>query len=200
MQDWLSTALDVLTARADALTALAAVLTLVGGAIAWLFRKPGKPANGTGGRGGNANVRGNGIAIGGKGGMSGAFGHGGDGGSAKVHGAGLAAGGEGGHACEAGVLRPPARSGYEVARRAQGLPIDPLLKQFGRGGCDPRYYMLLRFTLDLIEPGATDGIEDMGLDPEYKNELSLDEINKRLWLAGASWSVHLLDGQYEFHV
>jgi hypothetical protein len=99
---------------------------------------------GIGGKGGDATVGGSGIAIGGLGGRAGKYGTGGAGGSAEVHGDGLAAGGTGGAAGEDGVWRPPAKSGYEIAQRKLGLPVDPFLRQFGRGGAAAGYEPKLR--------------------------------------------------------
>jgi len=82
---------------------------------------------GQGGKGGDAKVGGNGIAIGGPGGH-------GDGGGGEVPGDGIVAGGEGGSAGDDNVWRPPARSGYEVYMEQTGQTPNPLMKQFGRGG------------------------------------------------------------------
>ena len=84
----------------------------------------------SGGQGGDARVSGIGIAIGGPGGQGGKYGIGGVGGSAEVHGDGLAAGGAGGAAGEDRVWRAPAKSGYEIAQRKLGLPVDPILRQY----------------------------------------------------------------------
>ena len=87
---------------------------------------------GQGGRGGNASVGGDGIAIGGPGGPAGKYGRGGDGGGGEVKGDGIAAGGAGGAAGDDGIWRPPAKSGSEVYRTAMGLPVDPGMRQYGR--------------------------------------------------------------------
>ena len=69
---------------------------------------------GRGGKGGDAEIKGNGIAIGGPGGQADKYGVGGDGGSAKMEGDGdgrplfaIAVGGAGGAAGDDGVWRPP---------------------------------------------------------------------------------------------
>ena len=48
-------------------------------------------------------------------------------------------GGGDGNVAGPGVWLPPTRSGYEVHQRALGLPVDPYLAQFGRGGAMPGY-------------------------------------------------------------
>lgn len=99
-----------------------------------------EPSLGTGGNGGNAKVGGNGIAIGGPGGNRDKYGHGGgNGGSAEVQGDGLAAGGAGGSVDSDDLWSPPARSGYEVAMEATGQPIDPKMRQYGRGAPSSGY-------------------------------------------------------------
>ena len=90
---------------------------------------------GSGGRGGSATVRGNGIAIGGSGGNAGPGGAGGDGGSGYIEGDGIALGGEGG---EAGQLCKGGKGGRSPME-AHGLPNRQLpdgswLWDYGRGG------------------------------------------------------------------
>lgn len=94
-------------------------------------------ATSSGGAGGNATVGGSGMAVGGKGGNSGApgAGTGGAGGSAHVEGDGFAMGGEGG---EAGQADRPGRGGRGPAE-VLGLPNITLpdgsrLWDYGRGG------------------------------------------------------------------
>ncbi len=68
-----------------------------------IYRRFTTKPTGMGGRGGNAKVLGDGVAIGGRGGGGGVPGaaSGGAGGDAKVRGGGLAIGGEGGEASQA---------------------------------------------------------------------------------------------------
>ena len=152
----------------------------------------------SGGRGGDATVFGAGTAIGGRGGASGQLGSGGRGGDAVVRGSGLAAGGEGGHGADVDVWRPPGRSGYESAMRALGMPVDPNLRPFGRGGTDPEYFRKLRIILSLRGDQNLLLVEDAQLDPEHVDQTSLEELNRRLQQAGYAWRARLLDGQYEF--
>lgn len=90
---------------------LAVVIPIISGVVILLRGRSKKRApvampTGMGGTGGNASVNGNGIALGGRGGMSGTGGAGGGhGGSAHVEGDGMAIGGDGG---DAGVFWRPA--------------------------------------------------------------------------------------------
>jgi hypothetical protein len=93
-----------------------------------------------GGNGGNAQVDGNGLAIGGAGGRIAGNAKGvRGGGGGRVTGDGTVVGGGDGNVAGPGVWLPPTRSGYEVHQRALGLPVDPYLAQFGRGGAMPGY-------------------------------------------------------------
>src|SRR5712691_846837 len=109
------------------------------------------PIGGQGGKGGDASVLGSGVAIGGPGGVSGKGGIGGAGGSGEVHGDGHAAGGAGGSVNDEGVWRPHAKSGYEVHQKALGLPVDPFIRQFGRGGAAAGYEPKLQVVQQLRE-------------------------------------------------
>jgi hypothetical protein len=153
-----------------------------------------------GGKGGDAEVGGSGIAIGGPGGHGGKHGAGGDGGNAKVQGDGVAAGGEGGSAGDDGVWRPPARSGYEVYLHKMGETLDPFLKQFGRGGAGPGYTEKLR----IIEQLRADYFQSYSIRPESIleniNAVPLSNLNEKLEAMNESWRARIINGQYEFFV
>lgn len=155
---------------------------------------------GSGGKGGDAKVVGNGIAIGGPGGQGGKYGIGGAGGSAEVDGNGLAAGGAGGAAGEDGVWRAPAKSGYEVAQRKLGLPVDPFLRQFGRGGAQPGYEPKLA----VVEQLRTIYFEKHSKTSksifENINAVPLDYLNRELAARKESWRVRIIDDEYEFFI
>lgn len=157
--------------------------------------------NGRGGKGGDAKVKGSGIAIGGPGGHGGRFGQGGDGGSVEVDGDEHRAGGAGGSVSDDGIWRPPAKSGYEVHQRALGLPVDPFMRQFGRGGAAPGYEPKLQIVQEL-----RDGyFRDRGLAPRSIFEdiiaVPLDYLNARLAARNESWRVRIVDGdEYEFFI
>jgi hypothetical protein len=86
-----------------------AALGAIGAVAKWFWDRrkklPQPLPPGQGGKGGAASVGGNGVAIGGRGGMSGTGGTGGHGGGAQVQGDGMAVGGDGG---DAGVAWRPA--------------------------------------------------------------------------------------------
>jgi hypothetical protein len=82
--------------------------------------------------------------------------------------------------------------------RARGLPVDPQMKRYGRGGIDPEYYRKLRVIYALRGDHSCDALDDLSLDPECQNDVSLDELNKKLEEHGHSWRVRSDDGQYEF--
>ena len=85
------------------LAAFAMITAWLPGVIAFVFML--LAPDGTGGKGGDAKVGGNGVAVGGPGGHGGKYGHGGAGGSGEVKGDGVAAGGAGGSAGDDGVWR-----------------------------------------------------------------------------------------------
>jgi hypothetical protein len=90
---------------------------------------------GRGGKGGNARVKGDGAAFGGRGGGSGVYGRGGDGGNAEIDGDGFAMGGEGGEAGQIDRGGRGGRSPFEIL----GIPNEQLpdgswLWDKGRGG------------------------------------------------------------------
>lgn len=108
--------------NADALSAVTAIAVALGGGLVWLGKRGKKdmkePTFGQGGRGGNATVGGNGVAVGGRGGRAGTGGNGGYGGGAHVGGDGLAIGGDGG---DAGVSWRPALGAPSTIARFPNL-------------------------------------------------------------------------------
>lgn len=155
----------------------------------------------SGGRGGDATVIGSGTAIGGPGGHGGTYGKGGDGMHAKIIGDGLSAGGEGGSADSDNLWRPPARLGYEVAQEVLGLPVDPKLRKYGRGGMSPGYapkYEIVdgiriqyfkRHDLPYV-----DAVEDVTAVP-------LEYVNGELKRMNIPWRARIVRGtDYEFFI
>lgn len=155
---------------------------------------------GNGGKGGNAKVNGDGIAIGGPGGPAGKYGAGGAGGSAVVHGDGLATGGAGGAAGDDSMWRAPAKSGYEIAQRKLGLPVDPYMRQFGRGGAVSGYGP----KLSVVEKLRTSYFERHSKrhEPIFENinAVPLDYLNDQLAERNEIWRVRIVDDEYEFFV
>jgi hypothetical protein len=156
-----------------------------------------------GGRGGDAKVGGNGIAIGGPGGNigPGGVGRGGDGGGGEVHGDGIAAGGAGGSVDGVNIWYPPAVSGYETYMRQTGQQPDPALKPFGRGsmsaGYAPKFVLIEQLRAEYFKargqpPRSVD--EDIGAVP-------LEYLNQRLQDMGERWRARITaTEQYEFFV
>lgn len=153
---------------------------------------------GNGGKGGNASVGGNGTAIGGPGGAAGKHGKGGDGGSAEVRHDGLAAGGAGGAAGDDGIWRAPAKSGYEIAQRQLGLPVDPTMRKYGRGGAMSGYEPKLQ----VVEQLRATYFAAHGLKPEsiFENidAVPLAYLNASIASKGEEWRVRISDDEYEF--
>lgn len=155
---------------------------------------------GRGGNGGSAWVEGDGSAIGGPGGrVSGdASGlRGGDGGGAGSVGTEVAGGG-GGHVAGPGVWLPPARSGYEVRQRANGLPVDPLLAQFGRGAAMAGYDEKLA-AVNSIREDYLRSHSNMSPERIYDvHSVSLKHINAALQAKNEPWRARIVDDQFEF--
>lgn len=148
MVEWAAQFWSVVNTNAEGISAAAAVLVALGGLIAWLasIRKARTASEKhvapvvRGGRGGDASVGGNGVAIGGRGGRSGLGGLGGVGGSAKVSGDGMAIGGDGG---DSGTPWRPALGAPSPMERSRemGIPSWPDMPRdefgfflVGRGG------------------------------------------------------------------
>lgn len=156
---------------------------------------------GQGGKGGSATVGGSGFAIGGPGGSAGKYGRGGDGGSAEVDGGGLAAGGAGGSVDSDDLWSPPAQSGYEVAMEAMGQPIDPKMRQYGRGGMSPgyaaRYEIVEKIRQEYFNTYEKEPISTLG----DVNAVPLDYVNQKLRAMGLNWRARIVRGlDYEFYV
>lgn len=158
-------------------------------------------SQGQGGRGGNASVGGSGVAIGGPGGNAGERGRGGDGGSAHVAGDGYAAGGAGGHVAKEGVWSPPAKSGYEILQRTLGLPVDPNLRQYGRGGAMAGYEPKLKIIEELRLSYFRAHSQAYQTIFQSVHAVPLDYLNNALASAGEEWRVRIVDeDEYEFFI
>jgi hypothetical protein len=186
-----------------------AVLLLLAGSLQWqqaIWKSEaseltaGPMPEGSGGKGGDAKVGGTGIAIGGSGGQAGKYGLGGAGGSAEVHGDGLAAGGAGGAAGEDGVWRPPAKSGYEIAQRKLELPVDPYLRQFGRGGAGAGYEPKLAIIKQLRTVYFAKHSKRAETVFENINAVPIDYLNHELIARNEIWRVRIVDDEYEFFI
>ena len=161
----------------------------------------GAPVNGTGGKGGDAKVGGSGLAFGGPGGAAGKYGVGGAGGSAEVTGDGIAAGGAGGAAGNDDVWPPPAKSGYEIAQKRMGLPVDPNMRQFGRGGAVAGYEPKLHVIEQLRAAYFQANKKNPQSIFENINAVPLNYINKELTARHENWRVRIVeDDEYEFFV
>jgi hypothetical protein len=142
------------------------------------------------------------IAIGGPGGPGGNSGFGGVGGGALGTGDNMiVAGGAGGAAGDNRVWRHPAKSGYEVAQKALGLPVDPMLRQYGRGGAVPGYEPKLAF----IEELRRTYFERYNIQRQsiFENisAVPLTYLNNALADKNEEWRVRISDGdEYEFFV
>jgi hypothetical protein len=100
-----------------------------------------------------------------------------------------------------GIWRPPAKSGYEVHQRALGLPVDPFMRQFGRGGAAPGYEPKLRLVSELRAAYFRDhGIPPQGIF-ENINAVPLDYMNAALAARDEEWRVRIVDDdEYEFFI
>jgi hypothetical protein len=154
---------------------------------------------GRGGNGGSARVEGNGLAIGGPGGrVSGDArgvrgGDGGDGGIGDV-----VVGGGGGHVAGPGVWLPPARSGYEIHQRALGLPVDPYLAQFGRGGAMAGYNEKLTVVDRIREDYLRSHSKPLPESMHNVYSVPLEYINGALQAINEPWRARIFDDQFEF--
>jgi hypothetical protein len=159
-----------------------------------------QPQQGAGGTGGGAKVGGNGIAIGGPGGPSGKYGTGGAGGAGEVAGDGIATGGAGGASGDDGVWRAPAKSGYEIYQRKMGLPVDPNMRAYGRGGAMPGYEPKLQ----VVEGLRTSYFRNRSKKPESIfeniNAVPLEYTNTELAKRKEIWRARIVDDEYEFFI
>jgi hypothetical protein len=155
---------------------------------------------GRGGDGGSARVDGNGLAIGGPGGRVSGYARGvrgGDGGGAGSIGD-VVVGGGGGHVAGPGVWLPPARSAYEVHQRALGLPVDPYLAQFGRGGAMAGYNEKLT-VVDTIREEYLRSHSTVSPESMYDvHSVPLEHINGKLRAVNEPWRTRIYDDQFEF--
>ena len=191
------------------LCAVGSIFTIIGGLLVkdnWGYWNPPIKINtyqssyfGIGGKGGNATVNGNGIAIGGPGGHGGKYGNGGYGGSAEVQGDGIAAGGAGGAAGDDGIWRAPAKSGYEIMQRALNLPVDPYIRKFGRGGAVPGYEPKLAIIEEMRNKYFEENSQKTESIFENINAVPLDYLNKALIRQEINWRVRIIDDEYEFY-
>lgn len=159
-----------------------------------------KVVEGLGGKGGDAKVGGDGTAIGAPGGQGGKYGIGGTGGSAEVCGNGLAAGGAGGAAGDDGIFRAPAKSGYEIAQRKLGRPVDPYMRQFGRGGAGAGYEAKLAVIEQLRASYFAMHSYTAQTIFENINAVPLDYLNRELFVNNEIWCVRIVDDEYEFFI
>jgi hypothetical protein len=173
-------------------------------ALRWVGKKESAQVlsqqQGQGGLGGFAKVGGNGMALGGPGGAVGKYGVGGAGGSADVSGDGIAVGGAGGAAGDDGVWRAPAKSGYEILQRKMGLPVDPFLRQFGRGGASGGYETKLATVESIRQIYFGVKAENPKSIIEDINSVPLIFINSQLAERNESWRVRVIDDEYEFFI
>jgi hypothetical protein len=171
--------------------------------LSFLFMEPTMAQDslppGRGGNGGSARVEGNGLAIGGPGGrvsgdargVRGGDGGGGGGGDVVV-------GGGGGHVAGPGERLPPARSGYEVHQRALGLPVDPYLAQFGRGGAMAGYVEKLA-VVNKIREDYLRSHSSITPDKMYNvHSVPLRHIDGELRAMNEPWRARIFDDQFEF--
>jgi hypothetical protein len=107
-------------------------------------------------------------------------------------------GGAGGHVAGPGVWLPPARSGYEVHQRALGLPVDPYLAQFGRGGAMAGYNEKLA-VVDKIREDYLRSQSKMSPESMYDvHSVPLEYINDALRGMNEPWRARIFDDQFEF--
>jgi hypothetical protein len=109
------------------------------------------------------------------------------------------AGGAGGAAGNSRVWRHPAKSGYEVAQKALGLPVDLQMRSYGRGGSVPGYEPKLK----LIEELRACYFEERKIEPQTVfhniNAVPVDYLNSVLAAKDVDWRVRIVDeDEYEF--
>lgn len=156
---------------------------------------------GMGGTGGSPTVTGNNnIVIGGPGGPGGATGIGGSGGGGIHTGSNMSiAGGAGGAAGDSCVWRHPAKSGYEVHQKALGLPLDPSIRAYGRGGAVPGYEPKLA----IIKQMRAEYFRNHNKEPQAIFQdiyaVPLEYLNDSLAKSKEKWRVRIVDeDEYEF--
>ena len=153
------------------------------------------------GRGGNGgSARANDLAIGGPGGrvVGDARGAQGGGGGGEGSVGDVVVGGGGGHVAGPGIWLPPARSGYEVHQRVLGLPVDPYLAQFGRGGAMAGYDEKLAI-VDRIREGCLRSHSNVSPENMFNvHSVPLEHINSALQATSEPWRARIFDDQFEF--
>ena len=154
---------------------------------------------GRGGDGGSVRVEENGLAIGGPGGRVSGDARGVRGGEGGGGGVGaVVVGGEGGHVAGPGVWLPPARSGYEIHQRALGLPVDPYLAQFGRGGAMAGYNEKLAVVNRICEDYLRSHSELSGESMYNVHSVPIEYINDAIQAINEHWRARIFDDQFEF--
>jgi hypothetical protein len=182
------------------------VVTAILMVISYLKGPDNPPPNltgGAGGPGGSPTVIGNqNIAIGGRGGPGGSVGGGtgGAGGGGTNTGNNMVvAGGDGGAAGDKCVWRHPAKSGYENAQKALGRPVDPDLRQYGRGGAVPGYEPKLQVIEQLRAQYFQAHKEAPQNIFQNINAVPTEYLNDALATMKETWRVRIVDeDEYEF--
>ncbi|MTK63758.1 MAG: hypothetical protein F8N15_04360 [Methanobacterium sp.] len=84
---------------------------------------------------------------------------------------------------------------------ATGQPIDPKMRQFGRGGMSPgylaRYQLVEQIRGEFFQANNTAPVDAV----ENVNAVPLDFVNRRLEEMGVNWRARIVRGlDYEFFV
>ena len=86
-------------------------------------------------------------------------------------------------------------------QRVLGLPIDPFMRQFGRGGAAPGYEPKLQIVQELRDQYFRDHRLISQTVFEDINAVPLDYLNAALAARNESWRVRIVDGdEYEFFI
>ena len=112
----------------------------------------------------------------------------------------IAAGPTGGAAEYDGVWRAPAKSTYEIHQRKMGLPIDPLMRQYGRGKPTPGYDPKLQFVEQLRAAYFREHRKMPQSILEKIDAVPLEYLNSILSEMGKPWRVRIVDDEYEFFI
>ncbi len=108
--------------------------------------------------------------------------------------------GTGGKSGDAKVWPAPAKSGYEIAQRTKGLPVDPVKRRYGRGGAVPGYEPKLQ----MIEQLRATYFREHAMKPETIfeniNAVPLDYINGAIAATNETWRARIIDDEYEFFI
>jgi hypothetical protein len=102
-----------------------------------------------------------------------------------------------GAAGEDEIWRAPAKSGYEIAQRKLGLPVDPYMRQFGRGGAVPGYEPKLAIIEQLRAAYFTKYSKSPKTIFEDINAVPLSYLNNELVAKKEIWRVRIIDDEYE---